>query len=187
MSRMAVIVLDMLNDFVTGNLKTKRASRIIRPIQKLIKAARESEVPVIYSNDAHFSNDYEVTEKWGKHAIKGTLGAEVIPELAPTKKDFVVEKRVYSGFYETGLDDLLRSLYNSLGVETVILVGLHAHICVRHTAASAFYRGYKIVVPRDGVEAFTRKDYEEGLKYLKEIYGAEIKTVDEIIWEFKKV
>ena len=187
MSRMAVLVLDMLNDFVTGNLKTKRAARIIKPIQKLVEAARAHEVPVIYSNDAHFSNDYEVVERWGKHAIKGTLGAQVIPELAPAEEDFVVEKRVYSGFYETGLDSLLQSLYKGLGVETVILVGLHTHICVRHTAASAFYRGYKIVVPRDGVQAFTRKAHEEGLKYLKDIYNAEIKTVDEIIGEFKKI
>jgi len=186
MSRMAVIVLDMLNDFVTGELKTKRASRIIQPVQKLIQAARAHGVPVIYSNDAHFSNDFEVTERWGRHAIKGTPGAEVIPELAPSENDFVLEKRVYSGFYETGLDELLRSLYKGLGVETVVLVGLHTHICVRHTAASAFYRGYKIVVPRDGVEAFTRKDHEEGLKYLEKIYGAEIKTVDEVIEEFKK-
>ena len=186
MSRMAVLVLDMLNDFVTGELKTKRAARIIKPIQKLVKAARAHGVPVIYSNDAHFSNDYEVTEKWGRHAIKGTWGAEVIPELAPAEEDFVVEKRFYSGFYETGLDELLRSLYKGLGVETVILVGLHAHICVRHTAASAFYRGYRIVVPRDGVEAFTRRDYEEGLKYLEKIYGTEITTVDEVIEEFKK-
>jgi len=183
---MAVIVLDMLNDFVTGELKTKRATKIIQPIQKLVKAARAHGVPVIYSNDAHFSNDFEVTEKWGRHAIKGTLGAEVIPELAPSENDFVLEKRVYSGFYETGLDELLRSLYKGLGVETVVLVGLHTHICVRHTAASAFYRGYKIVVPRDGVEAFTRKDHEEGLKYLEDVYGAKIRTVDEVIEEFKK-
>jgi nicotinamidase-related amidase len=176
----------MLNDFVTGDLKTKRAARIIKPIQKLVRAARANEVPVVYPNDAHFSTDYEVTNKWGRHAIKGTQGAEVIPELAPTKKDFVLEKRVYSGFYETGLDDLLRRLYNGLGVETVVLVGLHTHICVRHTAASAFYRGYKIVVPRDGVEAFTRKDNEEGLAYIKEIYNAEITTVDEVIEEIKK-
>lgn len=186
MSRMAVLVLDMLNDFVTGDLKTKRAARIIEPIQKLVKAARAHGVPVIYSNDAHFSNDHEVVKRWGKHAIKGTHGAEVISELAPTKKDFVVEKRVYSGFYETELDSLLRSLYNGLGVETVVLVGLHTHICVRHTAASAFYRGYKIVVPRDGVQAFTRRDHEEGLRYLKNVYNAEITTVDEVIEEIKK-
>jgi len=187
MSRMAVLVLDMLNDFVTGNLKTKRAERIIKPIQRLVEAARAHSVPVIYSNDAHFSTDFEVVERWGDHAIKGSPGAQVIPELAPAEKDFVVEKRVYSGFYETGLDSLLRSLYNGLGVETVILVGLHTHICVRHTAASAFYRGYKIIVPSDGVQAFTRKDHEDGLKYLKNVYSAEIKTADEIIEEFKKI
>jgi nicotinamidase-related amidase len=186
MSRMAVLVLDMLNDFVTGNLKTDRAARIVKPIQRLVEAARAHGVPVIYSNDAHFSTDFEVVERWGDHAMKGSPGAEVIPELAPTEKDFVVEKRVYSGFYETGLDLLLRSLYNGLGVETVVLVGLHTHICVRHTAASAFYRGYKIVVPRDGVQAFTRKAHEEGLKYLKDIYSAKITTVDEIIEEIKK-
>lgn len=187
MSRMAVIVVDMLNDFVTGDLKTDRAARIVKPLKKLVEAARNHGVPVIYSNDAHFSTDFEVVEKWGVHAIKGTPGAQVIPELAPTENDFVVEKRVYSGFYETGLDSLLRSLYKGMGVETVILTGLHTHICVRHTAADAFFRGYKIIIPRDGVEAFTREDHEEGLKYLKNIYNAEIKTVKEIINEFEKI
>jgi nicotinamidase-related amidase len=187
MLRMAVIVNDMLNDFVTGALKSDRAARIVKPLQKLIESARNYGVPVIYSNDAHLNIDFEVVEKWGNHALKGTKGAQVIPELAPAEHDFVVEKRVYSGFYETGLDSLLRSLYKGKGVETVILVGLHAHICVRHTAASAFYRGYKIIVLRDGVEAFTRKDKEEGLKYLKDIYNAEIKTIDEIVKEFEKI
>jgi nicotinamidase-related amidase len=187
MLRMAVIVNDMLNDFVTGALKTDRVARIVKPLQKLIKSARNHGVPVIYSNDAHLNIDFEVVGKWGDHAIKGTKGAQVIPELAPAENDFVVEKRVYSGFYETGLDSLLRSLYKGKGVETVILVGVHTHICVRHTAASAFYRGYKIIIPSDGVEAFTRHDQEEGLKYLKDIYNAEIKTVGEIIKEFKKI
>jgi len=36
MSRMAVLVLDMLNDFVTGTLKTKCAARIVKPIKKVV-------------------------------------------------------------------------------------------------------------------------------------------------------
>ena len=40
MARMAVLVLDMLNDFVTGTLKTDRIKKIIKPLQKLVKAAR---------------------------------------------------------------------------------------------------------------------------------------------------
>ncbi|MEM2105968.1 MAG: isochorismatase family cysteine hydrolase [Candidatus Bathyarchaeia archaeon] len=183
---MAIIVIDMLNDFVTGDLKCERAKRIIPNIKKLVEAARKHDVPVIYSNDAHYPQDAEVVHRWGKHAIKGTKGAEVIPELKPTKKDYVVEKRTYSSFYETGLDPLLRSLYNGEGVKTVVLCGLHTNICVRHTAADAFFRGYTIIVAKDCVEAFTQEDHEQGLKYLEYVYNAKILTADEIIRQFAK-
>jgi len=174
----------MLNDFVAGDLKCERAMHIIPSLKKLVTAARKHNVPVIYSNDAHLPIDEEVVERWGKHAIKGTKGAEVIPELKPAKKDYVVEKRTYSGFHETGLGMLLRSLYHGEGVKTVILNGLHTNICVRHTAADAFFRGYKIIIVEDGVEAFTQEDHEQGLKYLKDVYNAKIMKVDQIIKEF---
>jgi len=183
--RMAVIIIDMLNDFVTGSLKCERAQRIIPNLKRLIDAARKHDIPVIYSNDAHYPNDFEVV-RWGLHAVKGTKGAEVIPELKPTEKDFIVEKRTYSGFYETGLDPLLRSLYKGEGVKTLVLGGLHTHICVRHTAADAFFRGYKIIVAKDGVESFTQEDHEQGLRYLEYVYNAKIMTVDEIIKEMEK-
>jgi nicotinamidase-related amidase len=181
----AIILVDMLNDFVTGKLEVKRTKYIIPNLKRLVEAAREKGVPVIYSNDAHYPQDVEVVEKWGTHAIKGTKGAEVIPELKPSEKDNLVEKRTYSGFYETGLDPLLRSLYKGEGVKTVVLGGLHTHMCVRHTAADAFFRGYRIIVAKDGVEAFTQEDNEQGLKYLENVYNAKIMTVDEIIKEFK--
>lgn len=184
MENKAIIIVDMLNDFVTGKLEVERAKHIIPSLKRLIMAARENNVPVIYSNDAHYPQDVEVTRKWGKHAIKGTKGAEVIPELKPDKKDYIVEKRTYSGFYETGLDPLLRSLYKGEGVKTVVLGGLHTHMCVRHTAADAFFRGYHIIIAKDGVEAFTQEDQEQGLKYLEYVYNAKIMTIDEIIREF---
>jgi nicotinamidase-related amidase len=184
-NKAAVIIIDMLNDFVTGKLEAKRAQHIIPNLKRLVEAARENNVPVVYSNDAHYPQDVEVIRKWGNHAIKGTEGAKVIPELKPDKKDYVVEKRTYSGFYETGLDPLLRSFYKGEGAKTVILGGLHTNMCVRHTAAGAFFRGYNIIIARDGVEAFTQKDHEEGLKYLEYVYNAKIMTVDEIIKEFK--
>ncbi|MDH5376040.1 MAG: cysteine hydrolase [Candidatus Bathyarchaeota archaeon] len=184
MNNKAVLIIDMLNDFVTGDLKCERAKHIIPNLKKLIEAARKHNISAVYCNDAHYPEDFEVVEKWGKHAVKGTKGAEVIPELKPSEKDYIVEKRTYSCFYETGLDPLLRSLYKGEGVKTVILGGLHTNICVRHTAAGAFFRGYKILIAKDGVEAFTKEDHEQGLKYLESVYNAKIKTVDEIIKEF---
>ena len=176
----AVIVIDMLNDFVTGELKCERAPKIVPNINKLLASARKKGIPVIYSNDAHLETDFELG-KWGKHAMKGTKEAEVIPQLKPQEKDHVLEKRVYSGFFESGLDPLLRTLK----VDTVILTGLHTNICVRHTAADAFFRGYKIKIPKDATDALTGKAYTEGLQYLKEVYDAEITETDKIIQAWK--
>ena len=186
--RPAIIIVDVLNDFVTGELGIKRAESIIAPLQHLVDAAHKMMVPVIFSNDAHYLQDVEVTRKWGQHAMKGSYGAEVISELTPDlTKDYIVEKRTYSGFYETGLDSLLRNLYDGEGVKTVVLCGLHTHMCVRHTGADAFFRGYYIIVASDGTEAFTAQHHKNGLRYLKNVYGAKILTVNEIIEDLSKM
>jgi Amidases related to nicotinamidase len=177
----AVLVIDMLKDFVYGSLKCERAHRIIPNIKKLLEEARKHNIPVIYIGDAHLPTDPEIS-LWGPHAMKGTEGAKIIDELAPTEKDYILEKRTYSGFHETGLDLLLRSL----NVKTVIITGLHTNICDRHTAADAYFRGYKIKVPEDCVDSFTEQDHIEGLEYLKRIYGAEITTSNKIIESWKK-
>ncbi len=183
----AIILIDLLNDFFIGALEVNRAKTVIPPLQRLVVAARKNDVPVIYCNDAHYPQDVEVARKWGTHAIKGTKGAEVIPELKSEEgKDYIVEKRTYSGFFETGLDPLLRSLYNGEGAKTVVLGGLHAHTCVRHTAADAYFRGYHIVIAEDGVEAFTKEDQEQGLKYLENVYNAKIMMVNDVIKEIVK-
>jgi nicotinamidase-related amidase len=54
-------------------------------------------------------------------------------------------------------------------------------MCVRHTTADAYNWGYKIIIPKDATDSFTKEDYEYGLNYLKTCYGAEITMVDEII------
>ena len=37
-----------------------------------------NDVPVIYSNDAHYPQDLKSQSKWGNHAIKGTNGRTVM-------------------------------------------------------------------------------------------------------------
>lgn len=182
----AVILIDVQNDFFTGPLKTKRANNIIEPLKRMVVAAHKNDIPVIYSIDAHYPQDVEVTRKWGIHAIKGTQGAEVIPELAPDKADYVVEKRTYSSFFETGLDPLLRSLYKGDCVRTVIFGGLHTNMCIRHSSADAFFRGYHIIIIEDGVEAFSEENHRQGLKYLEYVYSAKVMAVNDIIRKIVK-
>jgi nicotinamidase-related amidase len=181
------VLVDVQNEFFVGKMKVKSVNRVIEPLHRLLVAARKNGVPVVYAIDAHYPQDIEVVRNWGTHAIKGTWEAEVIPELASEKGlDYVVEKRTYSGFFETGLDSLLRGLYGGDGAKTVILGGLHTNLCVRHTAADAFFRGYHIVVAEDGVEAFNDRDQRESLKYLEYVYDAKVMTVNGIIQEIVK-
>ena len=110
LNKPAILVVDMLNDFVTGALGCDRARDIVPATAKLLDAARKAGVPVIYCNDAHRPGIDRELQLWGDHAIAGTKGAEVIPELAPQACDYVVPKRRYSGFFQTDLDILLMSI-----------------------------------------------------------------------------
>lgn len=178
MKKAAIVVLDMTYDFVHGSLKTPRALDVIEPLKKLINYAHEQQLPVIYVSDAHLDVDREL-EIWGPHSMKGTEGAAIIDELPVEKGDYLLEKRTYSGFFETGLDTLLRDL----GATTIVVTGLHANMCCRHTSADAYALGYKIIVPEETTNAFSEEEYKDGLAYLKRMYQAEVAPLAQFIEE----
>jgi nicotinamidase-related amidase len=173
----AVLVIDVIHDFVYGKFGSERAASILPSLGRLLGYARGSGVPVIYLTDAHLPEGDAEFEVWGEHAVEGSEGAEIVGEVRPVEGDFRILKRRYSCFYATGLDALLREL----GVDTVVLTGLVTNICIQHTAADAFFRGYKILVPRDCVEAASDEAHEGSLGYMEEMYGAEITSSEELI------
>ena len=73
-NRYAILVIDMLNDFINGKLRLDGVEDIVQNIQKLLSSARQRNIPIIYCNDAHDIKDREL-KIWGEHAIKGTSGA----------------------------------------------------------------------------------------------------------------
>lgn len=176
----ALIIVDMLEDFVDGALANPRARRIVEPLGRLLTHAREQGWIVVFSNDAHQPGDPEL-KVWGEHAMAGDPGAQVIEALEPHpgERELVSPKRAYGAFDGTGLDEQLRGL----GVDEVVITGQHTNICVRHSCYGALVRGYDITVPRDAVCAFEGVDEEEALRYLEQIYAARITTVDELTRE----
>ena len=127
----AILVVDMLNDFVTGALGCDRAKAIVKPLGELLDFARSNGAYVIFCNDSHLKGVDNELKLWGDHAIRGTKGAEVIPELPIKENDYVILKRRYSSFFQTDLDLLLKEL----GVTSVIITGLHIYtpICAADT------------------------------------------------------
>ena len=133
----ALIIVDMLNDFVDGELANPRAQRIVEPLQRLLAHARENGWVVVFSNDAHHPDDPEL-KVWGEHAMAGTPGAQVIPRSSriPASASSSRDKRGYGAFDGTGLDEQLKAL----GVDEVVITGQHTHICVRHSSYGALAR-----------------------------------------------
>jgi len=167
--RRAVLVVDMLEDFIYGVLKCERMVPKIPNVAAVLEASREREIPVVYCNDSHKPSDFELN-RWEPHAMRGTKGAQVIRELAPRSSDHIVPKSSYSSFHETELDDVLRSLYGGRGANTLVIAGVTTDCCVRHTAADAFFRRYEVEVVEDGVEAFSDAQHEVGLQYIRYWY-----------------
>lgn len=181
--RYAVLVTDMLNDFIYGQLRSKRAREIIPKIKLLLERARSNHVPVIYCNDQHLPGDPEL-KIWGEHAMKGTKGSDVVEDLRPGLVDKIVVKRAYSAFDKGRLDRILNNLYNKRGITTIIMAGIHTHICIKHSTYDACIRGYDTIIARDAVNAFTRKDHLLGLKYMQDNYGSKIQDVATITRKF---
>jgi nicotinamidase-related amidase len=171
----ALIIVDMLDDFVDGKLANPRAQAIVEPLARLLDHARQDGWAIVFSNDAHHPDDPEIAI-WGEHAMEGTPGAQVVAALAPRDGEIVSPKRHYGAFDDTGLTEQLRAL----GVDEVVITGQHTHICVRHSSYGALRNGFAIAVPRDAVCAFEGVDEDEALEYLKMAYGATVTTVDEL-------
>ena len=172
----ALLVVDELGDPVGGPFE----SLLLQPTlntARLAQAARANGVPVIFANDAHIPGIDKELKLWGTHGIAGTPEAQTSPQLAQQEGDFVVEKRRYSAFFQTGL----RLLLNELGVSTLICVGMDTNICLRHTVADAYFNNFDIVVVSDATATFLIGNQEEGLEYMKACYAATLVSTDEAI------
>jgi nicotinamidase/pyrazinamidase len=167
----ALIINDMENDFVDekGTLRVDKAVECVEPIKKLKVKMKKEGAPVIYVCDTHFKGDHEF-DKWGSHTVDGTWGAEVIDELKPDEDDYVIKKWRYSAFFATPLDVLLKQL----SVDTIVLTGVLTDVCIQHTAADAYFRGYKTVVPRSCTATLTEERKEYALDFIEQMYDAEI-------------
>ena len=180
----ALVVLDMLNDFVDGTLANTAAVPIIDPIDQLAEAARKrDDWMVVYANDAHRPGDVEF-EVFGEHALAGSAGAEVVPGLSPQGDDIVVPKRFYSAFTETDLDATCR-VHN---IGKMVIVGQHTNCCCRHTTYDAFLRGIEVSVVSDATCMFApmagdRYDdvRAEAVEYLATFYNSQVFETSDLL------
>jgi nicotinamidase-related amidase len=172
MARRVLVVIDLLNDFLNpaGALYCGDGARKIIPvIRSLIDEFTAEGEPVIFLSDAHAQNDKEF-ELFAPHAIKGSWGSEVIPELAPSPNAFMVDKTRFSGLFGNNLAELLADMKP---VE-VWVTGVLTSICVMDTTGELRNHDYAAVIPVDAVADIDPVWHEFALARMEKVYGARL-------------
>jgi nicotinamidase-related amidase len=186
-SRVALLIIDMINDFVDPRGKTAvRANRpldhargVIPAQQTLLEGARRAGVPVVHVQHATLANHASDSGPWLDARSRATYSVEVIDELQPREDELVVKKYRYSGFAGTSLDLVLRSARR----ETVICCGVSTNVCVEATAREAFSLDYYVVLPADACASWDRDLHEAALASAGHRYGTVCTTQEMLdIW-----
>lgn len=172
MAKRVLFVIDVLNDFLDpkGTLYCgDQARKVIPAIKALMEKFRERGEPIIYLKDAHAADDKEF-ELFAAHAIKGSWGAQIIPELAPPGEARVIDKTRFSALYGNNLIEVLKQV----GAEEVWLTGVCTSICVMDTAGDLRNHDYRTVVPVDAVADFDVRFHQFALERMQKVYGTRL-------------
>ena len=98
----------------------------------------------------------------GNAFVKGTWGAAIVDDLAPTEGDILIEgKRGLDTFASTNIDFILRSK----GIETIILAGFLTNCCVESTMRSGYENGYRVITLTDCTAATSPAEHENAISF----------------------
>ena len=167
----AIVSIDLINEFVTGKLGKPSFKKVVKATRELIEKTEKFTVLV---EDAHTKGDPEM-RIWGYHAMKGTNGSETVPELKGMA--MVIKKHTYDAFFETNLEDVLVKK----GVKRIVFCGVVTDICIVHSVASAFFRGFRPIIVEECTDSFSSAQKRRTLEYMKEKYGAKIISLTDIL------
>lgn len=206
MSRSALVLVDIQNDFIPGGaLPTQNGEEVV-PVANRLQPRFDL---VVATQDWHprshasFASNHpgkspgEIIELsglqqvlWPDHCVQDSEGAEFHPDLETGRIDRVVRKGdnpsidSYSGFFDnghlkaTGLEKFLRDRE----VDRVYVCGLATDYCVKYTALDALSLGFETIVITDACRGVDLQpgDIENALDEMRRA-GATLVTSSEII------
>ncbi|UVK45731.1 cysteine hydrolase [Mesorhizobium sp. AR07] len=178
--RAALLVIDMQRDFVDqGAIMEVTAARHRIPVMRqVIDFCRAASIPVVYTRHV-LSDGFEISPLETTYQPKlkttgmreGSVGTEIVAELAPQPGDVVVDKHRYDAFYNTRLDTVLRNIRGTGKVDTVIIIGTVTSICCESTARSAFMRDYKVAFISDANGGLDEASHNATLDIIGKVFG----------------
>lgn len=187
MKNNALVVVDMLYDFIDGSLACQNAENAVKETLKYIdtqtkgQGGEEHEIldtfPILFIRDHHpadHSSFVEFGGTWPSHCVAGTRGGEIHEDLLPYACEELTfdkgcDKAVeqYSGY--EGVNDAGQSLgeiLELLDTTDVYVCGIATEYCVRNTCEDLLKAGFKVHLLKD---CLAYVELEGHLKSLKEM------------------
>jgi nicotinamidase-related amidase len=127
----ALLVMDFTNQTCTKD-RRPRCTASVPKVAKLVNAARAKGALIIYSI-----------------AGTGATNADILKELAPAAGETILGAIGPDKFIGSDLEKTLKDK----GIKTVVATGTQAQTSVLHTAGAAALRGFKVIVPVDGMSS----------------------------------
>ena len=137
-------------------------------MQEVIRAAREADLPVVYTK-LIFKVTHDLPRAKDPNYRFSELSpqSEILPEIAPQPGDLMIETQQHSGFCQT---PLLPVLLNKK-VDTLIVIGASTSGCVRATIVDATtYQCFKVAVVEDAVCDSFELSHQAALFDLQRMY-----------------
>jgi nicotinamidase-related amidase len=184
--RTALLLIDLQNDFLhpegwyaQSGVDISHMRRAIEPSSRLVEAARETGVPVVWTRhgyrDARDAGPFLGLRPFlADGGLRlGTWGFEILDGLDVRTEDWIVEKSRLSAFFNTKLELVLRSL----DAETILIGGVLTNQCVAATSKDASFRDLKPVVVEEATGTTLPHLHEPAIEMMR-VGWAEVRTLE---------
>jgi biuret amidohydrolase len=186
--RVALLVYDMQVGILS---QIKRPEQITLQVLKLLNAARDTGVRVLFSRHLSLPNElmgmfqFRMAMAWQRidspeqvkpWFLRDDPSFQIIPELAPRPSEGIFDKLTMSAFEGTWLDFALRDC----GINAFIIVGVATEIGIEPTARHGADLGYIPVIVSDACGAGNEEAAKRSIESLK-FAGDAIMTETETI------
>ncbi len=189
--------VDTQADFMLpgGKLYVPGAEQLLPNIRKLTDAARQGHVFLVSHGCFHAQDDLEF-QTFPPHCIKGTAGAEFVPEALTERVHTVTNEATailphdLSEHHQILLEkqtlDIFESQHAGNLVERLhphaefVVFGVVTEYCVRFAAKGLLERGRRVSVVQDAIETLKAEDGRQTVAELRGL-GAKFITTDQAL------